>query len=53
MVALEEATLLVAVQGIIGGIAVEDDLLGRRLVRLEKEATNRPSIAAASCPILW
>ena len=34
---MEEAAFLVPVQAIIRGIEVEDDLLGRRLVRLEEE----------------
>jgi hypothetical protein len=34
---VEEAAFLVAVQGIIRGIEVEDDLFGRRLVRLEEQ----------------
>jgi hypothetical protein len=53
---VEEATLVVAVQGIIGGIEVENDLVGQRRVRFEEQvhrSTNRRSIAAASCPILW
>ena len=41
VVAVEEAAFLVAVQRIIGGIEVEDDLLGRRLVRLEEEVDEQ------------
>ena len=37
IVAVEEAALLVAVQRIIGGVEIEDDPLGRRLVRLEEQ----------------
>ncbi len=31
---MEEAPLLIAVQGIVGGVQVDDDLLGRGSVRL-------------------
>ena len=37
IVAVEEAALLVAVQRIVGGVEIEDDPLGRRLVRLEEQ----------------
>jgi Recombinase len=35
VIAVEEAAFLVAVQGIIRGVKVEDDLIGRRFVRLK------------------
>ena len=38
---MEEAAFLVPVQRIIRGIEVEDDLLGRRLVRLEEEVDEQ------------
>ena len=37
VVAVEEPALLVAVQGVVGGIEVKNDLLGRRAVRVEKD----------------
>ena len=37
VVAVEEAALLVAVQGIVGGVEVEDDALGRRGMRLQEQ----------------
>ena len=42
VVAVEEATFLVAVQRIVRGIEVENDLLGRRPVRLEEEVDEQP-----------
>jgi hypothetical protein len=51
VVAVEEATFLVAVQRIVRGIEVENDFLGRRPSR--KRSTNSRSIAAPSWPILW
>jgi hypothetical protein len=50
---VEEAPLLMAVQRVIGGVEVENDLLGRRLVRLEEQVDEQPLIAAPSWPILW
>jgi hypothetical protein len=41
VIAVEAAAFLVAVQGIIGGIEVEDDLFGRRLLRLEEEVDEQ------------
>jgi hypothetical protein len=38
---VEEATFLIAVQGIVGRIEVENDLLGRPLVRLEEEVDEQ------------
>ena len=35
VVAVEESALLMAVQGIVGGVAVENDLLGRRAIRIQ------------------
>ena len=37
VVAVEEPALLVAVQRIVGGVEVENDLLGRRAVRLQED----------------
>ena len=39
---MEEAAFLVAVQRIIRGVEVENDLLGRRLVRLEEQVDEQP-----------
>ena len=41
-----------AVQRVVRGVEVEDDLLGRPVVRLSNRSTNRASIAAGSCAIL-
>jgi hypothetical protein len=41
IVAVEEAAFLVAMQAIVGRIQIEDDLLGRGLVRLEEEADEQ------------
>jgi hypothetical protein len=38
---MEEAAFLMAVQRIIGGVEVEDDLLGRRRVRFEEEVDEQ------------
>jgi hypothetical protein len=40
-------------QGIVGGVEVEDDLVGCLAARPEKRSTSNRSIAAASWPILW
>ena len=37
VIAVEEAAFLVAMQRIIRGVEVEDDLIGRRLVRFEEQ----------------
>ena len=42
VIAVEEPAFLMAVQRIIRGIEVEDDLPGRRLVRLEEEVDEQP-----------
>ena len=42
VIAVEEAAFLMAVQRIIRGIEVEDDLLGRRLVCLEEQVDEQP-----------
>jgi hypothetical protein len=39
---MEEAAFLAAVQRVVGGIQVEDDLLRRRLVRVETELDEQP-----------
>ena len=41
VVAVEEAAHLVAVDRVVGGVEVEDDLLGRPRVGLEEEVTKR------------
>jgi hypothetical protein len=52
VVAVEEAALLVPVQGHVGGVEIEDDLPGRRLaVASRKRSTKGASIAAASWPM--
>ncbi len=43
VVAVEEAPLLVAVQRIVGGIEIEDDLLGRPRVRLQEQVDEQRS----------
>jgi hypothetical protein len=42
LIAVEEAAFLIAVQRIIRGVEVEDDLLGRRRVRLEEKVDEQP-----------
>ena len=37
IVAVEKPPFLLAVQRVVGGVEIEDDLLGRRLVRLQKK----------------
>jgi hypothetical protein len=39
---VEEAALLVAVQRVVRGVEVEDDLFGRRPVRLEEQVDAQP-----------
>ena len=41
VVAVEEAAFLVAVQGVVGGVEIEDDLARRRLVRVEEEVDEQ------------
>ena len=41
IVAVEEPAFLMAVQRIVGGVEVEDDLLGRPVVRLEEEVDEQ------------
>jgi hypothetical protein len=53
VLAVEEAALLVAVQGIIRGIEVENDLFGRRLVRFEEQLDEQVLDRCRICPILW
>jgi hypothetical protein len=53
IIAVKEAALLMAVQRGIGGVEIEGDRLGGVLWASRKRSTNRPSIAAGSCPILW
>ena len=50
---MEEAAFLVAVQRIVGGIQVEDDLLRRLLVGLQEQLDEQASIATGSWLILW
>src|SRR5262245_34277354 len=42
VIAVKEAPLLVPVQRVVGGVEVENDLLGRVLVRLEKQLDKQP-----------
>ena len=39
---MEEPALLMAVQRIVGGVEIEDDLLGRGAVRIEEELDEQP-----------
>ena len=39
---MEEATLLMAVQGIVGGVEIENDPLGRLGVGLQKQVDEQP-----------
>jgi hypothetical protein len=48
VVAVKEPALLLTMQGVVRGIEVEDDLLGRPRVRLQKRSTNRWASAAGS-----
>ena len=41
IVAVEEAAFLMAVQRVVGGVEVEDDLLGRPVVRLEQQVDEQ------------
>ena len=41
VVAVEEAAFLIAVQRVVGRVEVEDDLLGRPVVRLEQEVDEQ------------
>ena len=52
VVAVEEAAFLVAVQRVVGGIEVENDLLGRRLVRFEEEVDEQAFDRRAVVPDL-
>ena len=38
---MKEATFLMAVQRVIGGVEIEDDLLGRRRVRFEEQVDEQ------------
>jgi hypothetical protein len=38
---MEEPPFLMAVQGVVGGVEIEDDPLGRRPVRLEEEGDEQ------------
>ena len=52
VIAVEEPAFLVAVQRIVGGIEIEDDLLGRLACASRNRSTNSASIAAGSWLIL-
>ena len=39
---MAEAAFLMPVQGVVGGVEIEDDLAGRRLVRDEEEIDEQP-----------
>ena len=41
VIAVEEAALLIAVQGIVGGIEIKDDLLGRAPMRLQEQIDQK------------
>ena len=42
VVAVEEAPFLVAMQRVVGGVEIEDDLLRRACVGLDKEVDKHP-----------
>jgi hypothetical protein len=48
VVAVKEPAFLMAVQRVVGGVEVEDDLFGRPSVRFKEQGDNRASIAAGS-----
>ena len=48
IVAVEEAAFLMAVQRVVRGVEVEDDLPGARSCASSNRSTNRASIAAGS-----
>ena len=54
VIAVEEATLLMAVQRVVGGVEIEDDLLGRAAIGLAEKtkSTSSASIIAPSWLIL-
>ena len=52
VVAVEEAAFLMPVQGVIGSVEVEDDLLRRAPCASRNSVTSSRSIAASSCAIL-
>jgi len=52
IVAVKEPAFLMAVQRVVGGVEVEDDLFGRRGCASRKRSTNKASIAALSWLIL-
>ena len=52
VVAVEEAPFLVAVQRIIGGVEIEDDLLRRLSCASRNRSMNRRSMAAVPALIL-
>ena len=53
VIAVKEAAFLMPVQRIIGSVEIENDLLRRVLVRLEKQIDNNASIFAASQAMRW
>ena len=42
VIAVEEPAFLIAMDGVVGRVEIEDDALGRRRVGLEKEADEQP-----------
>ena len=48
VIAVEETSLLMPMQRVVGSVEVEDDLRRRRGMRVEKTSTNTASISAAS-----
>ena len=57
IVAVEEAAFLIAVQRVVRGVEVEDDLLGRPVVRLEQQVDeqglDRRGLDVRSCSTSW
>jgi hypothetical protein len=50
---MEEPAFLVAVQRVVGGIEIENDLARRRLVGFEEEIDEQPLDGGAVMAILW
>lgn len=46
IIAVKESPFLIAMQGIVRAVQVQNDLLGRCVVRLDNELPNNRSVAA-------
>ena len=53
VIAVEEAALLMAMQRVVGGVDVEDDLLRRAAMGFKNRSMSKVSIIAPSWLILW